>query len=69
MTTLYATGFIFGNVLLETCLLLPMYITVLILLKKVFIKNASPYTFKTLGISGLVSLIVIVAHKLWAFPL
>lgn len=39
MTTLYATGFIFGNVLLETCLLLPMYITVLILLKKVFIKR------------------------------
>jgi len=40
----YAAGYKVAGVALTCYFVLPLYITILILFKKVFIKNASPYS-------------------------
>ena len=69
MNVIYDAGYKVAGVALTCYFILPLYITILILLKKVFIKNASPYTFKTLGVAGLVTLLTMIAYRLTGFSL
>ena len=69
MDTLREPGAKIAGVAMACYFLVPMYITILILLKKVFIKNASPYSVKTLGVAGVFTLLVIIAYRLTGFPL
>ena len=69
MNVIYDAGYKVAGVALTCYFILPLYITILILFKKVFIKNASPYSVKTLGVAGVFTLLVIIAYRLTGFPL